>query len=128
MDEEFIKLFNQVKELCPGDAYDEVKCIKKVMKEYIKRSKPKASSKPASVNTKSIPKAVKEYVYLRDGGQCTYVGKDGKRCSARLCLEYDHIHPKALGGSNDADNIRLMCSTHNKYLAEKVFGKRNLAG
>lgn len=103
-----------------------MRCLKKVMKEYVKSNFPKSRKKPVNKKSKGISKKVKDFVYVRDGGQCTYVGKNGKRCKERFCLEYDHKYPKALGGSNTVDNIRLLCSTHNKYMAEKIFGKRKV--
>jgi len=29
-----------------------------------------------------------------------------------------------MGGSHTADNVRLMCRTHNLYLAERDYGQR----
>ena len=39
-------------------------------------------------------------------------------------LELDHEQPFALGGSNEAGNLRLVCRRHNQYAAEKAFGRR----
>lgn len=69
-----------------------------------------------------IPAEVRRAVWSRDGGQCTSVGDGGKRCDERQFLEYDHIDPVARGGKATVENIRLRCSSHNQYEAEKAFG------
>ena len=40
-------------------------------------------------------------------------------------LQFDHIKPFALGGETTQSNLRLLCANHNRYLAEKEFGKRH---
>ena len=70
-----------------------------------------------------IPQWVKDEVWKRDGGRCTFVAGDGRRCAETGGLEYDHLIPWALGGpSNDPKNIRLLCRAHNQALARKAFG------
>jgi 5-methylcytosine-specific restriction endonuclease McrA len=69
-----------------------------------------------------IPAAVKRAVLERDHGQCTFVGKTGRRCEARTRLELDHIEPIARGGESTAGNLRLRCRAHNQYAAECTFG------
>jgi 5-methylcytosine-specific restriction endonuclease McrA len=65
---------------------------------------------------------VKREVWKRDGGQCTFVGRDGHRCGERRFLEFDHVQPVALGGNATVDDLRLRCRVHNQYEAERVFG------
>jgi 5-methylcytosine-specific restriction endonuclease McrA len=69
-----------------------------------------------------IPAAVKRAVVERDGGQCTFVSEVGKRCEARMRLEYDHVEPVARGGEATTGNLRLRCRAHNQYAAERTFG------
>jgi hypothetical protein len=69
---------------------------------------------------------VKRAVFERDGQQCTYVAADGRRCEASAFLELDHIDPKALGGSNDAANLRVRCRAHNQLWAEQSFGRERV--
>ena len=61
-------------------------------------------------------------MWERDGGQCTYVSREGKRCPARESLEYHHDDPYGLGGDRSATNIRLMCTLcryrHNPHYAD----------
>jgi len=70
----------------------------------------------------NIPATVRRTVWNRDGGQCTFVSADGKRCDQRRFLEFDHIEPVARGGGATLQNIRLRCRTHNQYEAERAFG------
>jgi hypothetical protein len=71
-----------------------------------------------------VPESVRREVYRRDGGECSYVGVEGKRCGSRWDLEIDHIEPHALGGRSEVRNLRLLCRAHNAYRAERTFGKR----
>jgi hypothetical protein len=74
--------------------------------------------------SRHIPAAVRRAVHIRDGDQCRFVNRNGVRCSAREQLEFHHRHPYAMGGANVVDNIRLMCRTHNAYLAEADYGAK----
>ncbi|MBI3297434.1 MAG: HNH endonuclease [Elusimicrobia bacterium] len=72
---------------------------------------------------KTIPRKIKDEVWKRDGGVCSFVGADRVRCAATAFLEYDHILPRAHGGrSNDSANIRLLCRNHNQSKARRVLG------
>lgn len=71
----------------------------------------------------AIPLSVKRAVYVRDGGRCTHVSKDGERCDCRSFLEFDHITPWADGGPSTLENLRLRCRTHNGLAAEERFGR-----
>jgi len=71
-----------------------------------------------------IPQAVKMAVWERDKGCCTFVSSQGKRCGESGFLQWDHKKPFSLGGSSlIAENIRLLCASHNLLLAERVYGK-----
>ena len=99
--------------------------------EKLEKKKYKTTSKPrtmppadAPAGERYIPDAVKREVAARDGGQCTFVGPDGHRCSERSCLEFDHIEPVAKGGRSTVKNVRLRCHAHNQHAADQVFGRR----
>ena len=62
-------------------------------------------------------------VWKRDGGQCAFVGTEG-RCSERGFLEFHHVEPYAVGGPAVVDNVALRCRAHNVYEAERYFGDR----
>jgi hypothetical protein len=71
----------------------------------------------------TISRAVRREVFARDGEQCTFTDAAGHRCPARGYVELDHIHPRALGGSDRAENLRVRCRAHNALYAEEVFGR-----
>jgi hypothetical protein len=62
-------------------------------------------------------------VFARDGERCTFTDAAGHRCPARSFLELDHVRSRALGGSDDAANLRVRCRAHNALYAEEVFGR-----
>ncbi|MGD8415078.1 MAG: HNH endonuclease signature motif containing protein [Candidatus Latescibacterota bacterium] len=89
------------------------------------QDKPRKSS--AKTNTRYIPKTVKQQVWKRDKGRCTYVGSNGKRCNSEHNLEYDHYPvPYARGGPSTANNLRLLCAKHNKHAAIKTYGEHTI--
>ena len=84
---------------------------------------------PPNLDTRSTPNpkrhcpaAVARAVFLRDGQRCTYVSPDGRRCSARRCLELDHVEPWGEGGESTIENLRLRCRAHNKRYARQYYG------
>jgi len=82
-----------------------------------------STPKPNPNPKRHVPAAVARAVFLRDGQQCNYVAPDGRRCSARRCLELDHVDPWAEGGESTIENLRLRCRAHNQRYARQYFGK-----
>ncbi len=76
----------------------------------------------ATRSRRHIPAHVRESVWRRDEGRCTFVGDSGRRCEARHRLEFDHVHEVARGGKATVDNLRLRCRAHNLYAAEQTSG------
>jgi hypothetical protein len=66
---------------------------------------------------------VRRAVGERDGSRCGFVDEEGRRCSERHRLEFHHRHPFGMGGDHDPGNISLLCSTHNRHLAEHDYGE-----
>jgi hypothetical protein len=54
-------------------------------------------------------------VFARAGSAC-------ENCGSTFALEIDHVHPKALGGSSEAENLRVLCRACNQRAAIQVFG------
>ena len=78
-----------------------------------------------AVNVDPISASLKHAVMLRDHGRCTHVNPGTfERCDSRWQLEFDHEMPRALGGENTLENIRLRCRTHNQFLAAEIFGRK----
>ncbi len=78
-------------------------------------------------HVRHIPAAIQRAVHERDGGRCRYVDETGRRCPERHRLEYHHIHPFGMGGGHTPENLRLMCRTHDFYLAEHDYGPKAMA-
>ena len=73
------------------------------------------TSKVTEANANYISRDLKFKIWQRDRGCCTL-------CGSRKNLNYDHIHPKALGGNNSFENLRLLCFHCNQRRALKTFG------
>lgn len=71
--------------------------------------------------SRHVTGAVRRAVWIRDGGQCAFIGPHG-RCSETGFLEFHHVQPYAAGGSADVSNIELRCRAHNQYEADVVSG------
>ena len=76
-----------------------------------------------SPTSRYIPAAVRRAVRERDGDRCRYVDEQGRRCSARDRLEFHHRQPFAMGGDHSPGNVHLVCKLHNRYLAERDYGR-----
>jgi 5-methylcytosine-specific restriction endonuclease McrA len=145
-DDEFLKLFEEVRGLMGGDAVDAsfADVMKLVLKAYRDRHSPaarkqrreerKRATGPDShrwewknaqdESTRHVPDEFRDEVFVRDEGQCTFVAPDGTRCQSKKDLQIDHINPYSPGGSHDLSNLRLLCGGHNKLAAEKVMGRQ----
>ncbi|HEU4366377.1 MAG TPA: HNH endonuclease signature motif containing protein [Candidatus Krumholzibacteria bacterium] len=75
-----------------------------------------------------ISAAVRDQVFVRDRGRCTYSGPNGNRCASTRALQVDHISPVARGGASTCDNLRLLCAYHNRLEAERLMGGRGRPG
>jgi len=93
---------------------------------FAKTERPRPQRNPA--NGRHIPAAVRRAVRERDGGRCTFVSEQGKRCESRTRLEFDHIEAFARGGQATVSGIRLRCRAHNQYAADCTFGAQFMRG
>ena len=138
----------QMKQISGKAGFDDVNTLKKAMKEYVERNSPvekqkrrvqraekkiqKESAKKLVTDqcvpkkSQPLPAKVRDHVFIRDGGQCTFAAADGTRCDCTIGLEVDHLYPRALGGDNSLENLRLLCFQHNQLAAEQVFGRAKI--
>jgi len=70
----------------------------------------------------AIPARHQHLVFLRDQGQCTHRGPDGRRCPEKSLLQIDHKQPWSLGGTHYVENLQLLCRVHNNFAAEEIMG------
>ena len=82
---------------------------------------------PRPAKDTQVTRAARREVVARDGWRCSFVADDGRRCDARGFLEFDHETPKGRGGSSGARNLRVLCRTHNRLAAERVYGKGHVS-
>ena len=87
-----------------------------------KNPKPQQKQK----ESRYIPRSVRDRVYARDKGRCTFVSPGGRRCGSTWDLQIDHIVPFARGGDNSAGNLRLLCGKHNRLEAKREFGEKHM--
>ena len=59
---------------------------------------------------------VRLFVWQRDEGKCV-------KCGSQERLEFDHIIPVALGGSNTERNIQLLCEICNRSKAQMYYSQ-----
>jgi 5-methylcytosine-specific restriction endonuclease McrA len=79
------------------------------------------------IDSRHIPKAIKQKVWKRDRGRCAFVGSNGKRCNSDYLVQFDHYPiPFARGGPSTVNNLRLLCAKHNRHTAGKTYGKVNI--
>lgn len=85
--------------------------ILKLTDKYVTHGEIKAQDLP---HTRLIPSEVKKEVWKRDKGMCVI-------CGATTNLHYDHDLPYSKGGTSlTAQNVRLMCMTHNLAKSAKI--------
>ncbi|HEX4923483.1 MAG TPA: HNH endonuclease signature motif containing protein, partial [Bdellovibrionales bacterium] len=58
---------------------------------------------------------IHRHVWRRDRLKCT-------NCGSTFATEIDHRIPKAKGGTNSAENLRVLCKACNQRAAIEVFG------
>jgi hypothetical protein len=59
--------------------------------------------------------------FLRDGGKCTHVDINGKRCGSDRWIHIHHIVAVANGGSNKLENLATLCSFHHDLVHQLSF-------
>lgn len=93
------------------------------LESALAEARSKRGAKRGPVKAGYVPRAIRRAVFVRDGFRCTFVSASAVRCRATQHLELDHIIPRARGGTDDVENLRCVCSAHNKHYAKLAFGK-----
>src|SRR5574341_1226951 len=69
-----------------------------------------------------IPAAVMREVWIRDEGRCQWKLENGEICGSTHRLQFDHVVPRALGGTSTVASVRILCQGHNLLAARRIFG------
>ena len=88
-------------------------------------------SVPQSDSAAELPRVMRERrayqsveidraLWQRANSQCEHVEENGIRCTRRFHLQKDHIIPWSLGGSDDLENLQLLCRAHNLRKSTRV--------
>ncbi len=81
---------------------------------------------PASRPSRYVPAAVRDAVWRRDGGRCTFVGTGGHVCGSTFQIEVHHVQPFARGGAATVCGLALRCRSHDLHEAERDFGREHV--
>ncbi|MGB8929883.1 MAG: HNH endonuclease, partial [Anaeromyxobacteraceae bacterium] len=65
------------------------------------------SGRPDAPRSRHITAAVRREVWIRDQGRCQFRLESGEVCGSTHRLQFDHVHPFALGGESSAENLKL---------------------
>ena len=79
-------------------------------------SKTASETATQTENSKAIPTSVKRYVWHKANNKCQF-------CNSSFAPQTDHIVPRALGGTDDPQNLRLLCRNCNQRQAIKKLGR-----
>lgn len=80
---------------------------------------PQTTKTTATVAVKIVPQTLKKSIIQRDQS-CQYKNHStGKICASRWNLHIDHVHPRWAGGSNNKENLRVLCARHNRHVYQK---------
>jgi 5-methylcytosine-specific restriction endonuclease McrA len=89
--------------------------------KFAATDRPRTARRTTRTPSRYIPADVRRRVWQRDGGQCAFVGTQG-RCTERGFLEFHHLQPYADGGKTVIENLELRCRAHNAYEAQRWDG------
>jgi hypothetical protein len=76
---------------------------------------------------RNIPQSVRQKVWIRDQGRCTYENPVTRhRCRSQYQIEIHHEVPFGMGGHSDVNNLKLFCRRHNKLAAIRDYGAEKM--
>ena len=76
-------------------------------------------SEVESLQRGAVPKKVARAVFSMAKSKC-------ENCESVFALQIEHIHPRALGGTHELDNLKLLCRNCNLRQAVKVYGAEKM--
>ncbi|WP_413944677.1 HNH endonuclease [Bdellovibrio sp. HCB-162] len=73
-----------------------------------------------------IPAPLRRMIFQRDQC-CQHVDKTtGKKCTSKWQLQVDHIQPVWAEGTNEKENLQLLCAAHNRMKYKRESGVHTL--
>jgi hypothetical protein len=126
--QEFIKrkdplIERRARKATTGKKRDQVKENTRVdFQMEVKAERPNEEIEPPQKHPRRISAATKRRVFQRD--QCCQWKHPmtGQICGSRFQLQIDHKQPVWAGGGAQAENLQLLCSTHNFYRYKQQAG------
>ncbi len=90
-------------------------------------SAPKLIPAPTE-SSRYIPATVKKQLWLHARGHCQYHDPlTGHHCTSKFALQVDHKHPFARNGSNELENLQLLCSAHHRSKTLQDYGAKKMS-
>ena len=79
-------------------------------------SDPKLIARPRKRT--AIPRATRRLIFARDLCCQWPLAEAGEKCGSTFLLQIDHRVSVCAGGSNEPDNLQLLCAAHNRWKFE----------
>ena len=98
-------------------------CVYLAKKELARRTNTSSTNIPTPLNSNvaatikkrsALPVRVRKAL-LNPDARCQYKNHKGEQCHSSRYLQIDHIQSISCGGSNDIENLQVLCGTHNRY-------------
>ena len=134
LDKKTMEKLNRLKELKPDLGTQELldwmlsRCLKQVdpLEKPKRILKPEKKSLPQRTRPRTlrrpISKTIRYQVWQKAKASCEFKDHINSRyCKSKTGLEIDHVQPLSLGGSDDLNNLRLLCREHHKLVTQQSF-------
>jgi hypothetical protein len=90
-----------------------------VSAETLSNKSHRSESVDLNTGRKYIPAKIRRLIWSRDQGRC-------QQCGSTRYIEIDHKIPLAKGGTDEADNLRLLCRPCNQRAAIETLGQTKM--
>ena len=99
--------------------------LKFLCDDYLNRKKRDATTaRSQNPHRRDIGMSLRRTIMKQDHYRCTFQDpKTGRVCGSHYALQIDHVKPWSLGGTTEAENLRVLCRNHNAYLGRKALDR-----